>query len=83
MSLLVAITVLLAVQLGLGVVSKPAPIPYHDKSKDKLGAVASESSVCSQIGIDLIQKGGSAADGVSVVGIGSSPTKPRLSPFLL
>lgn len=29
---------------------------------DKLGAVASESSVCSRIGVDLIKAGGNAAD---------------------
>ena len=34
------------------------------EAKDKLGAVASESSVCSQIGIDLIKNGGNAADAV-------------------
>ena len=34
------------------------------EAKDKLGAVASESSVCSQIGIDLIKDGGNAADAV-------------------
>ena len=32
--------------------------------KDKLGAVASESAVCTQIGIDLIKDGGNAADAV-------------------
>ena len=34
------------------------------EAKDKLGAVASESSVCSHIGIDLIKDGGNAADAV-------------------
>ena len=29
-----------------------------------LGAVASESSVCSNIGIDILKKGGNAADAV-------------------
>ena len=44
--------------------------PAHKRSgeqheaKDKLGAVASESSVCSEIGIDLIKDGGNAADAV-------------------
>ena len=33
--------------------------------KDKRGAVASESTVCSQIGINLIKDGGNAADAVS------------------
>jgi gamma-glutamyltranspeptidase/glutathione hydrolase len=32
---------------------------------DHLGAVASESSICSRIGIDLLKKGGNAADAVS------------------
>lgn len=34
------------------------------EAKDTLGAVASESSVCSRIGIDLIRDGGNAADAV-------------------
>lgn len=34
------------------------------EAKDKSGAVASESSVCSQIGIDLVKDGGNAADAV-------------------
>ena len=32
------------------------------EENDNLGAVASESSVCSRIGVDLIKAGGSAAD---------------------
>jgi hypothetical protein len=32
--------------------------------QDQLGAVASESNICSQIGIDLLKKGGNAADAV-------------------
>ena len=47
--------------------------PPHNKrggseqyeAKDKRGAVASESAVCSHIGIDLIRDGGNAADAVS------------------
>ncbi|KAI1423203.1 gamma-glutamyltransferase 1 [Xylaria sp. FL1777] len=35
--------------------------PFHSQDP-KLGAVASESSVCSQIGIDVLKKGGNAAD---------------------
>ncbi|GAW11728.1 hypothetical protein ANO14919_010780 [Xylariales sp. No.14919] len=49
-----------ALQLGLFAqsgVAKPC------QSKDpKLGAVASESSVCSEIGINVLKKGGNAAD---------------------
>lgn len=36
---------------------------YH--VSDKKGAVASESAVCSRIGVDLIKEGGNAADAVS------------------
>ncbi len=32
----------------------------------RLGAVASESSVCSRIGVDLLEAGGNAADAVCV-----------------
>jgi gamma-glutamyltranspeptidase/glutathione hydrolase len=34
-------------------------------AKDKLGAVATESNICSQIGIDVLSVGGNAADAVS------------------
>ena len=37
------------------------------EEKDQLGAVASESSVCSRIGVDLIKDGGNAADAVSTL----------------
>lgn len=40
----------------------------HPKAADaKLGAVASESSVCTKIGINILKKGGNAADSVSNV----------------
>jgi len=39
----------------------------HYQENDKLGAVASESSVCSQIGIALIKAGGNAADAVCLL----------------
>ncbi|KAI5924022.1 gamma-glutamyltransferase 1 [Camillea tinctor] len=52
-----------AALLQLGVFAQSAiatPAAYqHDP---KLGAVASESSVCSHIGIDLLKRGGNAAD---------------------
>ena len=47
------------------------PTPVHKRNgeqheaKDKRGAVASESTVCSNIGINLIKDGGNAADAVS------------------
>ena len=48
----------------------PAPVVHkrngtQHEAKDKRGAVASESSVCSNIGINLIKDGGNAADAVS------------------
>lgn len=36
-------------------------------TNNKLGAVASENKVCSQIGIDLLKAGGNAADAVSLL----------------
>lgn len=33
-----------------------------DPTHDKLGAVASENSLCSQIGVDMLKQGGNAAD---------------------
>lgn len=48
---------LLAVQSVLA--SHGAPPALHD---GQLGAVASESDVCSHIGIDLLKAGGNAAD---------------------
>ncbi len=42
--------------------------PYHSHPRlgnpphDRLGAVASENKVCSQIGIDILRAGGNAAD---------------------
>lgn len=39
--------------------------PVFDPNHDKLGAVASESSVCSNIGIHLLKQGGNAADALA------------------
>jgi len=48
---------------------------FSDPDHDKLGAVASESAVCSKIGIDLLEKGGNAADAVrDYYGLHSSST---------
>lgn len=41
-------------------------------NNDRLGAVASENKVCSQIGIDLLKAGGNAADAV-----GSRTSSPQ------
>lgn len=38
--------------------------PQAHPKHDRLGAVASENRVCSQIGIDLLGAGGNAADAV-------------------
>ena len=38
--------------------------PTSDCSKPTLGAVASESAVCSHIGTDLLKAGGNAADAI-------------------
>lgn len=49
----------------LGILASPTAQPRSTtqyEENDKLGAVASESSVCSRIGVDLIKAGGSAAD---------------------
>ena len=40
---------------------------FPDPGHDKLGAVASESAVCSKVGTGLLEKGGNAADAVRVV----------------
>ncbi len=37
---------------------------FSDPDHDELGAVASESAVCSKIGIELLERGGNAADAV-------------------
>ena len=63
----------------LGVLASPSAqrrSTTQYEENDKLGAVASESSVCSRVGVDLIRAGGSAADAlvgtvfcVGVIGI--------------
>lgn len=40
--------------------------PIQNVNNDRLGAVASENRVCSQIGIDLLKAGGNAADAVRI-----------------
>lgn len=51
--------------LSLAVLASAVPTTYIDgNSTDaaKLGAVASESAVCSKIGIELLEQGGNAID---------------------
>lgn len=50
-------------QFGLAV--PPSRLLSRNHARNKLGAVASVSSVCSHIGVDLIKSGGNAADAVS------------------
>ena len=47
--------------------ANPMPIPTLEYRQEPghLGAVASESEICSKIGIELLQAGGNAADAVS------------------
>lgn len=52
---------LLLAQLSLASPGKYPP-SYQHHSHDQLGAVASESSICSNIGTDVLKKGGNAAD---------------------
>ncbi|KAL3426640.1 gamma-glutamyltranspeptidase [Phlyctema vagabunda] len=52
-----------------GLASVTSAVPYHvpinsTTEAGKLGAVASESSVCSEIGIDILKEGGNAADAI-------------------
>jgi gamma-glutamyltranspeptidase/glutathione hydrolase len=54
----------------VGQVALASPLPKAGNyaphyAPDHLGAVASESSICSQVGIDLLKQGGNAADAVS------------------
>lgn len=67
MSLLRAVTAAqLVLALGLSDLAAAVPAARRDNgtAEDgaKLGGVASESAVCSQIGIDLLEQGGNAID---------------------
>lgn len=53
---------LLRTRLSSATVQLDARGHGKDKNCDKLGAVASESAVCSKIGVELIENGGNAAD---------------------
>ncbi|KAJ4504505.1 hypothetical protein HRR90_007681 [Exophiala dermatitidis] len=44
------------------VAANPVPVIHQRYAPDSLGAVASESNICSHIGIDLLRQGGNAAD---------------------
>ena len=52
--------------LTCGATPHQAVLGKQDVNNNKLGAVASENKLCSQIGIDLLKAGGNAADAVSL-----------------
>ena len=51
--------------LLLQAAGNPVPELELRQAPDQLGAVASESDICSKIGIELLRQGGNAADAVS------------------
>ena len=61
---------MLSILLSVALTALPTIVHAHvapgawNSSVPKLGAVASESSVCSHIGTSLLEKGGNAADAV-------------------
>lgn len=59
-----AARLLLGLGLGLSHLASafPATYPELNSTDGKLGAVASESAVCSDIGIKLLEQGGNAID---------------------
>ena len=52
--------------LACGATPHQAVLGGQEVNNNKLGAVASENKVCSQIGINLLKAGGNAADAVSL-----------------
>lgn len=81
------LTGLLLAQLSLASPGKyPQSYKHHsDAGHDQLGAVASESSICSNIGTDVLKEGGNAADSmvatvfcVGVIGMVSEPRKKSM-----
>ena len=58
------ITSLVLAHLSLASPGKYPPSYHHGSGSgnDTLGAVASESSICSKIGTDVLKEGGNAAD---------------------
>lgn len=68
-SLLAALTLAVISRAAVGNHVVRLSVHGHDALNDedggRLGAVASESSICSRIAVDLIEDGGNAADAVS------------------
>jgi gamma-glutamyltranspeptidase / glutathione hydrolase len=50
--------------------ANPVPDLEMRQASARKGAVASESDICSHIGIELLEQGGNAADAVSTVFVG-------------
>ena len=65
LSLLQLTCALFVPQVLLQARANPLPEIRQNNAPGMRGAVASESKICSEIGIDLLQKGGNAADAVS------------------
>ena len=69
----VVITILVGLLQWQYAVAKPLPYARSTRSSQssleeaQLGAVASESDICSRIGADLLKAGGNAADAVRVL----------------
>lgn len=59
--------------LATQVSASPLSHAYLEHSVDTRGAVASESDICSRIGINTIQDGGNAADAVSILPMQHGP----------
>ena len=54
------------VLLSFGLLAQVWAHPQPPSEPGHLGAVASESAVCSKIGTDVLEEGGNAADAVSI-----------------
>ncbi len=52
--------------------ANPVPAVRLTRAPGTRGAVASESSICSEIGLNLLKQGGNAADAVSL-----APNDPK------
>lgn len=66
-------TALLALQSAASPLAIGKELETRHEAKDQLGAVASESDICSRIGVNLLKEGGNAADAMvgTVVCVGT------------
>ena len=72
-SIVTCLSLLLCLADAFSVLDKRNGVKQHEEHDTK-GAVASESSVCSRIGVDLIKQGGSAADAVRLPYVTQNPS---------